>query len=38
MRERLGIDLEDETLPLKDSAGYMSPFWLAPYVAFRTTD
>ena len=37
MRERLGIDLPDEILPLSPTAGYLPPFWLSPDLALRTT-
>ena len=30
MRERLGIDVRDEVLPLTPTPGYFPPFWLSP--------
>jgi hypothetical protein len=34
MRDRLGIRIRDEVLPLSTTCGYFAPFWLSPGRAF----
>lgn len=35
VRERLGVALPEEALPLSCTCAYWTPFWLAPGLAFR---